>query len=288
MLRKLRSEDYAQVSDLCSTIWEGHDYVPMVFESWVADPLFDIFGLFESDLLVAIVTLERLEGTSIGWLEGLRVREGYRNRGLATHIVGHACDVAQEKGVSTLWYATGSMNRESMAVARKSGFRLVTEVGHLRVDCIPRTYPRPSPSVVPLVVDAGRLSDLIGEAPDVVDVERIPFAWRFDLKTVDGLLRIGRDTQFNVVISDEGRMTALYYQKYVMDGDRRRATYHVFANDRSIFVDVMARCMTDFGASGMNDAVFFVGPRLRDWSRGLGYIMEEYLDRSFLLFEREL
>ena len=37
LIRPARPTDRDRVADLCRDVWEGHDYVPRVFDDWVSD-----------------------------------------------------------------------------------------------------------------------------------------------------------------------------------------------------------------------------------------------------------
>lgn len=287
-LRRLQTDDQSEVDSLCATVWDGTDYVPSRFAYWASSEANSVLGIFEEQELVAIVNLEAVPGTRIGWVEGLRVKAGHRNKGLGTRIVNAVVDAAQKKGLELLRYATGSLNNESMAVARKCGFALATEVGYFKLERPFPNHPKPSPIVTPLRVDAERLLELLAAFSEVIDVERLPIAWSFDSKDKAGLERIGSQTQFRVVIAEDGTMNALYYSKFVEDENRMRGTFHVFAADRAIFVDIMSRCVDEVERSEASGASFFVGPRAKEWSRSLGYVSDEFDDRAFLLFEKQL
>ncbi len=287
-LRRLQIGDQSEVNSLCATVWDGTDYVPTRFPYWASSEGNSVLGIFDGHELLAIVNLETVQGTRIGWVEGFRVKAGHRNQGLGTQIVNAIIDVAEEKGLELLRYATGSLNNESMAVARKCGFEMATQVGYFKLERPYPNHPNPSPVIVPLRVDAERLVELMAVFPEVVDVERMPIAWSFDFKDKAGLERVGSQTQFRAVIAEDGTMNALYYSKFVEEENRMRGTFHVFAADRGIFVDIMSRCVDELERSEAEAASFFVGPRAKEWSRSLGYVSNEFDDRAFLLFEKRL
>ncbi|MHA1217019.1 MAG: GNAT family N-acetyltransferase [Candidatus Thorarchaeota archaeon] len=277
--------DYDQVQALSSTIWEGNDYIPSVFSRWVETPQVSVTGIFEGEELAALCALEVVAGTSIGWIEGLRVKENHRNKGLATTLVQRVIDEAWERDVEVLRYATGSRNVPSQRVAEKAGFRLTTRVGYLRIESPFPVHPLPSPSVVPLRVSPERLHRLLRQFPDLIDVNRIPFAWSFDDKDLEGLRRLGQHTEFNVIMGNDGSPLALYFRRVVGQGESRRAAYSLFAQDRTMFVDAMSRVIDDAGSSGIERVAVFMGLREKEWSKRLGYVSSEFDDRYFLLYE---
>jgi GNAT superfamily N-acetyltransferase len=84
-------KDTPDVIDLTKTIWEGHDYVPIVWQDWLADP--------EGLLAVAeyggrAVGLVKLSHLSPGewWLEGLRVDPEFQGRHIASHLHHYIVD----------------------------------------------------------------------------------------------------------------------------------------------------------------------------------------------------
>ncbi|MHA2118727.1 MAG: GNAT family N-acetyltransferase, partial [Candidatus Thorarchaeota archaeon] len=97
-VRELVIEDQEQVNILCETIWHGNDYVPAVFPRWISTPDSHTLGLFEDDELIAFGNIEKTEGTNIAWIQGLRVKDTYREKGYATKVTSALTDLAHEKG----------------------------------------------------------------------------------------------------------------------------------------------------------------------------------------------
>ncbi len=287
-VRELKIDDQEQVNDLCKGIWEGNDYVPDAFPRWVQSENAHVYGVFDDQRLLALSALEFVPETDIAWVEGLRVRDGYRQQGLATKVVEHIVEVARDHGAKTLWYVTGSLNEASQKVAEKAGFHLVVKAGYLRLETPYPAHPRPSPNFIPLTVSPERLFELIQKTPDLIDLEYIPLAWSFDYKTLDGIRRLGKKTEFKVIISETGEALALYFNRMVGEGTKRRAAYTVFATDRTAFCDVMSRIVDTVEAADIPRLAVFLGPRPKEWSKTLGYIDKEMENRMFLLYEHKL
>jgi len=289
ILRKLVIEDHDQVKSLCETIWEGNDYVPEIFPTWISDSLSTPLGIFQEEELVAVANLEKVKDTTIAWIEGLRVKEEHRQKGLGSKINEAIVKAAKEQGVRTLWYATSSRNEASQLVAEKSGFSKANTTGYFRLY---RPYPahsRPSPSIMPLQIDAARLHELLLSNPDLVESTTFPMAWQFDFKTVEGLSRLLKKSTIKVVINEVGHMDGLYcMSKRDRIGDSWTAAYTVFATNRSVFVDIISRTIDEANTLGADRSVYFLGPRATEWALTLGYVDEEFIGRRFLLYELNL
>jgi RimJ/RimL family protein N-acetyltransferase len=287
-LRQLTIDDKEQVNLLCETIWEGHDYIPESFPKWVASPHAITFGVFEGHELVAICNLELVPQTSIAWVQGLRVKDGFRHKGYGVKITDAIVQRAREKNIRTLWYATGSTNEYSQKVAEKLGFYQANNVGYFRIQKPFPNHSKPSTSIVPLVADSARLWELLAANPELAPSETIPLAWEFDFKSLEGLERLGKQTEFRVVIDDNGTALALYCWVERKRIDEHTLAYTIFSTDRAVFVDIVSRAIDEAAASDADRAVFFLGPGPSQWASGLGYVDEEFAGRRFLLYEKNL
>lgn len=87
-LRPVTLADRPAMLDICATVWGGDDYVPHIFEQWVADP----HGLFAAlEVEGRMVGFSKLSRLAAGehWLEGIRVHGDFRGRGLASVLHDH-------------------------------------------------------------------------------------------------------------------------------------------------------------------------------------------------------
>ena len=287
-IRELTLKDQEHVSILCETVWSGNDYVPAIFPKWVSNPLSKTLGVFESDELVAFGNIEKLEDSNIACIQGLRVKEGHREKGHATTVTLALIEIAREQGITHLWYATSSRNESSMKVADKCGFQVANRTGYFRIYKPFPPHPKPSLSIVPMSVTPERLLNLLGENPDLVESSTFPLAWHFDFKTLDGLTRLLGEAAIKAVVDESGKVRGLYCLTERERNEETTAAFTVFSTDRSVFVDIMSRMIDQAETLGADRAVFFLGPRVTEWALGLGYVADEFVDRRFLLYELNL
>jgi len=288
-LRELVIEDHDQVKSLCETIWEGNDYVPEEFPSWISSTRNTPVGIFKDEELVALGDLEIVENTAIGWIKGLRVKEGHRHKGYGANVTKALIKAAKEQGIRILWYATSSQNEASQMVAEHTGFTLSDKTGYFRLYRPYPEHPTPSPTFIPLKIDANRLYEILLTNPDLVQSTTFPLAWHFDFKSIEGLSRLLKDADIKVIIDEEGLAQGVYCMaKRDRKEDIWTAAYTVFATNRTVFVDIIARTIDEADALGADRAVYFLGPRATEWALALGYVDEEFIGRRFLLYEHNL
>jgi GNAT superfamily N-acetyltransferase len=122
VIRPVRPADRERVIDLCRDIWDGHDYVPRVFDDWVSDSG-SAFQAIELDGIV--VGLQRLRpyATGLLWYEGLRIASSHRRQGLARHMLQSAIAEAREQNFREMRLATGN----------PAAAKLFEEVGFVRL-----------------------------------------------------------------------------------------------------------------------------------------------------------
>ena len=88
-LRPMRSADRERVMEISRDVWDGHDYIPRVFDDWLGDA----GAAFQAaELEGVVVGLQRLRPYAPGliWYEGLRVASTHRRQGLAREMLTSA------------------------------------------------------------------------------------------------------------------------------------------------------------------------------------------------------
>jgi len=122
VIRPVRPADRERVIELCRDIWDGHDYVPRVFDDWVSDSG-SAFQAIELDGTVVGLQRMRPYATGLLWYEGLRVASSHRRQGLARHMLQSAIAEAREQNFREVRLATGN----------PAAAKLFEEVGFVRL-----------------------------------------------------------------------------------------------------------------------------------------------------------
>lgn len=153
LLRPAEAGDAAGVEAISAQIWGGHDYVPAVFDDWLADVTGEFTVVYDGERLAAFGKLTEL-GPGEWWWEGMRVDPAYRGRGLARALHNYAVGLFDRTGRGMLRFASNSPAVQK--IAGDSGFRLVSR--HLMVSAE--------------VVDDGNGAGLVEVAAAELDVVR--------------------------------------------------------------------------------------------------------------------
>ena len=123
-LRPMRAADRERVMEICRDVWDGHDYLPRVFDGWLGDAG-AAFQAAEVDGVVVGVQRLRPFAQGLIWYEGLRVASTHRRLGLARAMLASAIAEAKEQGFREMRLATG--NPDAVRMFESMGFRRLVD-----------------------------------------------------------------------------------------------------------------------------------------------------------------
>ena len=124
-LRPVRPADRDRVTEITRDVFEGNDYVPRVFDEWVADAS-AAFQALEVDGEVVGVQRLRPYGPGLIWYEGLRIAPTHRRRGFARAMLDSATAEAREQGFKEMRLAT--QNEPAAALFESRGFQRLIDL----------------------------------------------------------------------------------------------------------------------------------------------------------------
>lgn len=123
-IRPAVKADRPAIEAIAAQIWDGHDYLPRVFDDWLADPsgLFCV-GVLEGQL-AAVAKLSALGGDQ-WWMEGLRVDPAFRGMGIARIMQHYLVNYSRRYAPGTLRFSTASKNAAIVKIAGEMAFKEV-------------------------------------------------------------------------------------------------------------------------------------------------------------------
>jgi len=130
--RRGLAEDLPQVREVSKDVWDGHDYMPHIWEEIVKDPELAVFVLeIEGQIagFYCLQTLQSEKGRS-GYWRGVRVATPFKGRGLAGRMVEHAIAESKAQGFYELTYSTADNNSAMHRLGERFGFRYVALFTH--------------------------------------------------------------------------------------------------------------------------------------------------------------
>lgn len=134
-IRPVQESDQSALEALVSEIWDGHDYLPKVFQQWLNDEngYFDV--LTYENTVIGVAKLTQFTDQE-WWLEGLRIDPRYQGQGLARILHHYKVNQARQLGNGVLRFSTSSQNEAMQKLATETGFSVVSEFHYMTLPTI--------------------------------------------------------------------------------------------------------------------------------------------------------
>jgi GNAT superfamily N-acetyltransferase len=133
--RPALAKDTEEVMELSSHIWDGGDYIPQVWDEWLADPD-GLLGVAElRRRVVGVFKLTKFQEEE-WYMEGLRVHPDFQGKGIAAHIHKYVVETWRRMGSGIIRLTTGSYNVKVHRMCEQTGFKRVAEFIPYRASCI--------------------------------------------------------------------------------------------------------------------------------------------------------
>jgi GNAT superfamily N-acetyltransferase len=114
-------KDTPDVMEMTRTIWDGHDYVPYVWDDWLADPQGLLAVAEFAGRAIGLGKLTKLSEDG-WWLEGLRVHPDYQGRRIASHLMEYLYGIWESTANGVVRLATASSRFSIHHLCDRMGF----------------------------------------------------------------------------------------------------------------------------------------------------------------------
>lgn len=174
--RPVTPADRPTVVEICSRIWDGEDYVPNVFDDWVAQPEGQFAAAELDGRVVAVGKLTRLSPED-DWLEGIRVHADFRGQGLAAGLHEYLLNLWRGQGrPGALRLLTATDNQAIVKLCQRTGFTALFEATFAAAEAQPGQH-----RFTPLgPEEAERAFEFITRSPLYADQHGLcDISWRF-------------------------------------------------------------------------------------------------------------
>ncbi len=113
--------------DFIKDVWDGHDYIPRVWDDWLRDPKAKMFVILADGKQVGMNRVRFLEDGS-AWFEGARIHPQFRGIGLATKLGRRSMAAASKAGAEIFRLTSGTWNKQAHRQIARMGFEETSRV----------------------------------------------------------------------------------------------------------------------------------------------------------------
>ena len=132
-LRKGNLNDKSEISELCKNIWNGRDYLPVVWNDWINNSNSSFIIATLENEIVAVYHVYSFNSEI--WLESLRVKEQYRHQGIANYMIKDLITTAQSKQIDNIRLITSIENTKSISLFKNLNFKESHYCQYMYIDC---------------------------------------------------------------------------------------------------------------------------------------------------------
>jgi len=136
-VRLAHPDDKGAIAQMCQHTWDTQDdYIPLVWDKWMADPCGHILI---ADLDGQPIGMSRLLQISSneGWWEGLRVDRPYRKQGIGSLLAYATIEKARSYGLTTLRTCVHQDNDLMLPFVQRCGYEFTHTYALYRADALP-------------------------------------------------------------------------------------------------------------------------------------------------------
>jgi len=283
-VRPLRQDDIDDVLAISKHIWNGHDYVPGVIETWLKDSDSYTIGVEVDGNLVGISNLRSIENGKTGWMEGLRVHPDYRGQGYANLLTDGLVEHAISVGVPRLRYTTVVENKASMALAERAGLEEVFRMIVFWANVPDSVDERKSTGIDQ--VSAEEIIDSMDTYTGIMPGPIIIYDWKAKDLTAEVLREIGEKHSFCQTKDDRGRALSFGGRRYEESEDAWSCT--VYSNDKEVAEAHMLHHARIAKSKGLKTIVIILNRKFQRLVEDLSWLEETERFREVALMERKL
>lgn len=204
IIRPARADDRAAMEQICAQTWEWGDYIPEVWDTWLADAARSPAEGGGGALIVGewagrVVALSKITWQARGqvWLEGMRVDPEYRRRGIASRFLDYSLAYAGEHGARVVRLGTGHDNTPAQITTAHAGMDRVGSFMHWLAEPLSDDAPArlPEPSLLTLE-HAAQVRSFLAESAVLAHTHglySVDWAWQeLAAQDVESLLEQGK------------------------------------------------------------------------------------------------
>jgi GNAT superfamily N-acetyltransferase len=281
VIRALRESDKEDVLEIARHTWEGHDYIPYYFDTWLKDKDSHPVGVEYDGHIVALANLRVIDDGKTGWMEALRVHPKHRGKGLATALTQHVVQLARSLPVKCIRYTTAVGNETSLHLAEGVGMKRKFNLA---------VHWQENPAEITWRMSASPLLEVSADEvfQDLMKSKLLPFNiiiydWKALDGTPEGLAKIGSTAQFWIQ-KHAGKVTSFSLGLIRDAQSGPQWSFTIYATDKSGFLNHFSHHLNMASEKGCMSIFATFGTEYAETLHGLDWVkLDEDEDEEWAL-----
>ena len=115
--RLAKSSDKDHVLNFCEKTFSWGDYIHEVWNSWIDEG--NLIVIDENQIPISMTHAAFYPNEKMIWIEGIRVKENFRKKGIAQKMISHLEEMAKSKNCEISRMLIASENLQSLSLSKK-------------------------------------------------------------------------------------------------------------------------------------------------------------------------
>jgi len=129
-IRQITMADKNRILEICKDIWDGDDYLHLIFDKWVNDKNGEFVAAVAENKIIGFIKLTMFTAQN-AWIEGLRKDQHSDVKGVGRFLSEYLLKkLTLNQQIKTIRFCTYFDNRESIALYTKMGFQVLEKRHH--------------------------------------------------------------------------------------------------------------------------------------------------------------
>ncbi len=202
-LRLLKESDIPDIIEISKTTWGGHDHLPHKIGEWLENPQCHPYVFERDEKVIGVANIRIIDEGKTAWLEGLRVHEDVRQKGLGQKMTNHLVDISKNLDVQRLRLVTSGDNIAPIKLAASIGMKQM-----LLFQVFWKGYRRKitwrNNSIEVEQIEPEDVPEFLEKHPDLVPLNALVFHWDVFDVTAKKIIDIGKSAKYFAGTNDSG------------------------------------------------------------------------------------
>ncbi|TFH03638.1 MAG: GNAT family N-acetyltransferase [Candidatus Thorarchaeota archaeon] len=284
-MRPLKESDIPAIIEISKTTWGGHDHLPNIISEWLENPQCHPYVLDDDGDVIGVANVRVIDEGRTAWLEGLRVHEKARQKGLAHRLTNHLCDIAIQLRVKRMRLVTSGDNIAPIKLAASIGMKQMN-VYQVFWKGYRRKITWRDESIKVEQIEPKDVMGFLEKNPDLLPLRALVHHWDVYDATPEIINEIGKVAQYWGGSNDTGAVLSISGEESSRVGPEW--IFSLFATSSQAFTSGLSKNLEVSQELGIRNLMCIHSPDFEPMYQNIKWLKRRNHEISLVLHERNL
>ena len=284
-MRPLKKSDIPAIIEISKTTWGGHDHLPNLIGEWLENPVCHPYVLDAEGDVIGVANVRIIDEGRTAWLEGLRIHEKARQKGLAQRLTNHLCDISLQLRVKRMRLVTSGDNLAPIKLAASIGMKQMN-VYQVFWKGYRRKITWRDESIKVEQIEPNNVMKFLEKNPDLLPLRALVHHWDVYDATPEKISELSKSAQYWGGGDDSGAVFSISGEEPSSDGPEW--IFSLFATSPKAFTAGLSKNLEVSQESGIRNLMCIHSPNYIPMYQKIQWLKHRNHEISLVLHERYL